>query len=157
MKLHELKALLADMDGVSFTLPDGSAVPSHFHVTEVGQTTKHFIDCGGTLREEHSISMQLWQSVDYHHRLKADKLAGILSLAEEKLSLPDVDIEVEYQGNSTIERYALGHKEGKLQLTSLQTACLASDVCQVVDKVKPRLSSLVSKAQSCCTPDGGCC
>ena len=37
---------------VSFVLPDGSSVPQHFHVTEVGYVRKDFFDCGGVRRIE---------------------------------------------------------------------------------------------------------
>ncbi len=52
MKLHELKSILATTEQVEFELPSGQMVESHFHVTEVGQIAKHFVDCGGTLRTE---------------------------------------------------------------------------------------------------------
>jgi len=32
----------------SFKLPEGTYLPAHFHMTEVGLVTKHFVDCGGT-------------------------------------------------------------------------------------------------------------
>ena len=48
MTLAEIKSALQTLETISFKLPDGSLVPSHFHVTEVGKVTKHFIDCGGT-------------------------------------------------------------------------------------------------------------
>ena len=50
MTLTEIKSILKNLDTISLKLPDGSLVPSHFHVTEVGKSSKHFIDCGGTLR-----------------------------------------------------------------------------------------------------------
>jgi len=42
MKLSAIKSELASMDELSFNLP------AHFHVTEVGQVSKRYIDCGGT-------------------------------------------------------------------------------------------------------------
>ena len=52
MKLSEVKSALKSLETIGFQLPDGSLVPSHFHVTEVGKVSKHFIDCGGTVRQE---------------------------------------------------------------------------------------------------------
>ena len=52
MKLSEIKNQLATLDAVTFLLPNGTMVPQHFHVTEVGQITKDFIDCGGKIRHE---------------------------------------------------------------------------------------------------------
>ena len=47
MKLSQVKALLPTLENVTFKLENGSFVPEHFHVTEVGMITKNFIDCGG--------------------------------------------------------------------------------------------------------------
>jgi hypothetical protein len=49
MKISEVKNVLQQVTELTFTLPNGTKVPSHFHVTEVGVITKHFIDCGGTV------------------------------------------------------------------------------------------------------------
>jgi len=56
MKLSEFKSHLQDMHSLSFIQPNGSPVPAHFHITEAGVTTKHFIDCGGTERIEKYVS-----------------------------------------------------------------------------------------------------
>lgn len=57
MKLSEVKQALTNLESVTFVLPDGTQVPAHFHVTEVGANTRHFIDCGGQERlEKKSIS-----------------------------------------------------------------------------------------------------
>lgn len=157
MKLSQLQAALGTMEGVTFKLPDGTEVPAHFHVTEVGAVTKHYIDCGGTLRQDVSISMQLWQASDYDHRLQASKLSNILELAKSTLQLPDAEVEVEYQGASTIERYALTTTKDGLQLLPIETACLALDACGVGDKVKVNLAGAVATATNYCSPDGGCC
>ena len=44
MTLSEIKNILNKLETVAFTLPDGTLVPEHFHVTEVGLITKNFID-----------------------------------------------------------------------------------------------------------------
>ena len=69
MKLSEIKNELQKLTSIAFQLPNGELVPSHFHVTEVGKVTKHFIDCGGTVRQEEVINFQLWEANDYDHRL----------------------------------------------------------------------------------------
>ena len=43
-----------------FELPNGNKVSNHFHVTEVGEITKHFIDCGGKERVEKVVNFQLF-------------------------------------------------------------------------------------------------
>ncbi len=49
MKLFELQNLLeTNRDKLfSLQLPDENRVPVSFHITEVGQVNKTFIDCGG--------------------------------------------------------------------------------------------------------------
>lgn len=157
MKLSDLKYQLQEMDALTFHLPDGTNVPKHFHITEVGQVTKKFIDCGGTLREEQVVSLQLWHSIDFHHRLKADKLLKIIEMAETNLNLEDAEIEVEYQSD-TIGKYGLEFKEGKLNLTGKKTDCLAKSDCGIATvKEKINLKNLVQASESSCTPGSGCC
>ncbi|MBN8787816.1 MAG: hypothetical protein J0I84_12055, partial [Terrimonas sp.] len=107
MKLSEIKRILPTLDNVEFQLEDGTLVPEHFHVTEVGIVNKHFIDCGGTTRSEAKVNFQLWNANDYEHRLKPGKLLNIIDLCEQKLSINDeLEIEVEYQAG-TIGKFDL--------------------------------------------------
>lgn len=157
MKLSELKSVLVSTSELVFTLPNGTIVPEHFHVTEVGQVTKHFIDCGGTIRNEQVVNFQLWEANDFDHRLAPKKLMDIITLSENKLGLKDAEIEVEYQ-SETIGKYGLDYENGKFVLTSKQTDCLASDKCGIpAEKQKVKLSDLSSKNTNCCTPGSGCC
>lgn len=155
MKLSQIKTHLENLTEVNFLLPSGTTVPAHFHVTEVGQVNKKFIDCGGTLRNESMISFQLWEAEDYDHRLGAAKLLDIIRLAERVLDLPDLEVEVEYQGD-TIGRYGLEFAGSNFLLTARQTDCLAKDKCGIpAEKPKIRLSALAQGPT--CTPNSGCC
>jgi hypothetical protein len=155
MKLSAIKTQLEGLPQVNFILPDGSQVPAHFHVTEVGQVSKKYIDCGGTLREESKVTFQLWEDGDVDHRLAASKLLNIIGLAERLLSIPDLEVEVEYQGD-TIGRYGLDFNETDFLLTATQTDCLAKDKCGIpMEKPKIRLSSIAQGPV--CTPNSGCC
>ncbi len=155
MKISEIKNHLSGLNQIAFELPDGSLVPSHFHVTEVGQVHKHFIDCGGTVRTEVVANFQLWEANDYDHRLHPEKLVHIIELSERILGLKDLEIEVEYQG-STIGKYGLDFNGTNFLLTSKQTACLASDKCGIpAEKPKIKLSKV--QTAGACTPGGGCC
>ena len=80
MKLSAFKQLLSTVEELHFILPNGTPVPAHFHITEIGQISKKFIDCGGIVREELSVSMQLWESIDTWHRLAPSKLISIIDL-----------------------------------------------------------------------------
>jgi hypothetical protein len=154
MKLSEIKTILANAEGVNFQLENGTFVPEHFHVTEVGMVTKNFIDCGGTIRNEKKVNFQLWDANDFEHRLKPQKLLNIISLSEKKLGIEDWEIEVEYQ-NESISKYGLDFNGRDFILTTKYTACLASDLCGI-----PTAHSVVSEVKevaSCCMPGGGCC
>jgi adenine deaminase len=161
MKLSNIKEILPTLDNVEFQLEDGTFVPEHFHVTEVGIITKNFIDCGGTVRNEKVINFQLWTANDFDHRLKPAKLLNIIKLSEEKLSIEDAEIEVEYQ-HETIGKYDLDFNGKHFVLKNKLTACLASDACGIpidlpakqVEKQKIKLSDLGGTS---CKPGSGCC
>jgi hypothetical protein len=159
MKLSEIKTILPTLDNVVFQTPDGSFVPEHFHVTEVGSILKHFIDCGGTVRKEQVVNFQLWNANDFEHRLKPGKLLKIIQLSEERLGIEDHEIEVEYQGD-TIGKYGLSFNGKHFVLVQKSTACLASDACGIpAEKQKLSLKELTpgNESSACCTPGGGCC
>jgi hypothetical protein len=158
MNLSEVKQHLQTAEAVNFVLPTGQQVPEHFHVTEVGLVTKHFIDCGGTERIEKVINFQLWNANDFEHRLKPQKLLHIIALSEQKLGIGNLEIEVEYQSD-TIGKYGLDYNGKDFVLTSKQTACLAMDQCGVAPSAKPKLSlsALIAAQETTCTPGGSCC
>ncbi len=158
MKLSTLKKALRTKTNISFTLPSGELVPRHFHVTEIGQINKRFIDCGGTLRNESVINFQLWEANDYDHRLAPQKLVNIIELAQDKLQLDDLDIEVEYQGE-TIQKFGLEVNGDTFTLTSTQTDCLAKDNCGIpTEKLNVSLSAIgTNNSETSCTPGSGCC
>lgn len=156
MKLSEIKNQLNLVQDVNFVLENGTKVPEHFHVTEVGVITKHFIDCGGTVRNEKVANFQLWNANDTDHRLKPEKLLKIINLSEQVLGMEDLEVEVEYQSD-TIGKYGLASNGTDFVLTGKQTDCLASDSCGIPqEKRKVKLAELTPQA-SCCTPGGGCC
>lgn len=152
MKLSEIKQILETAETVGFKLENGTFIPEHFHVTEVGVISKHFIDCGGTIRKEQVANFQLWDANDYEHRLKPGKLQKIIALSEKVLEMGDLEIEVEYQ-SETIGKYDLGFDSKNFILLSKATACLAKETCGT-PKPKRQLSELQT---SCCAPDGNCC
>ncbi|WP_339624787.1 DUF6428 family protein [uncultured Winogradskyella sp.] len=156
MKLKEIKTILTEIKTIAFQLPDGSLVPNHFHVTEVGKISKDFIDCGGTVRHEQVANFQLWEANDYDHRLHPEKLLDIIELSEKILKIGNLDIEVEYQ-SQTIGKYDLEFNGKTFLLTPKQTACLALSSCGLPnDKLKVKISE-IQKTTSGCTPNSGCC
>lgn len=156
MKLSEIKKHLNNLETIAFTLPNGELVPNHFHVTEVGKVTKNFIDCGGTVRNEEVANFQLWNADDYDHRLHPEKLTHIIELSEKVLNLGDLDIEVEYQGE-TIGKFGLDFDGTNFVLTTKQTDCLAKDNCGIPEeKTKIQLEKIQTTSNSC-APNSGCC
>ena len=159
MTIEQVKKHLETAEAVNFQLPTGAFVPEHFHVTEVGLVTKHFIDCGGTERLERVANFQLWNANDTEHRLKPKKLLDIIALSQQKLGIGDLEIEVEYQ-SETIGKYNLGFSNDNFVLIAKQTDCLAKENCGIptipTEKVKINLLNLATQT-ACCTPGGGCC
>ena len=160
MTVSEVKLVLKKLDKIGFQLTNGELVPSHFHVTEVGKITKHFMDCGGVVREEEVANFQLWNANDYDHRLQPEKLLNIIELSENVLKIDDLEIEVEYQAEvnalQTIGKFGLDFNGTNFLLTSKQTNCLAQDQCGIPEgKQKVTLSDLNS--DPCCAPDSNCC
>ncbi len=156
MKLSEFKQRLNTVNNVNFIQPNGTNVPSHFHITEAGLVTKHFIDCGGKERTEKVINFQLWTSKDFDHRLEPTKLLKIITLSEKIFGNEDLEIEVEYQ-TDTIGKYGLDFQSENFLLTAKHTDCLAKDNCGIPnEKQKLQLAELET-SKSCCTPGGGCC
>jgi len=174
MKLATVKEHLEAMLDLPFVLDNGQRVPDHFHVTEVGLVTRHFIDCGGTVRKERMVNFQLWVAQDEDHRLKPQKLLNIIGLSEHTLGdLDDLEVEVEYQAE-TIGRYQLEFDGKVFRLMAKRTDCLAKDNCGIsAEKMpaivqehgapgaagtKPKVSLAALSADSgCCQPGGGCC
>jgi len=155
MTIKQIKNYLETAENVSFQLQNGTLVPEHFHITEVGIITKQFIDCGGTIRNEKVINFQLWNANDFEHRLKPQKLLNIIALSEKILELGDLEIEVEYQSD-TIGKYDLDFDGENFILLNKQTNCLASDKCGIPnEKLRINMADLVNVNN--CKPGGGCC
>lgn len=158
MTLSAIKSELKKQTTIAFQLPNGELVAPHFHVTEVGKVTKHFIDCGGTIRNEEVVNFQLWEAQDYDHRLHPEKLLNIIELSEQKLDIPDLEIEVEYQMKDSIGKFGLEFDGTYFQLTSKMTDCLAKDKCGIPEnQLQPKVGQWKAKASSCCAPDSNCC
>ena len=153
MLISVFKQILSELDTVKFKLPNGQFVPAHFHITEVGKLTRNYIDCGGILRQENKLNLQLWVASDAYHRLKPNNILNILQLAENELGCSNLELEVEYQ-QSTVGRYKLAFDGVVFQLINTQTACLAPDQCGIPQE-KPRVR--VTASGLSCNPNSGCC
>lgn len=154
MKLSELKSKLSTVSTLTFVQPNGKFVPRHFHITEIGLVNKHFIDCGGTVRNEQTATMQIWVAEDYEHRLKPSGLLKIMDISKTILGDADLEVEVEYQ-TETVGKYGLDFKGENFVLVPKFTDCLAKENCGV-----PKNELVLETAETssgCCKPGGGCC
>lgn len=157
MTITEVKEALQKIEVLRFQLPNGTFVPSHFHVTEVGQITKHFIDCGGVVRKEEIANFQLWEANDFEHQLQPEKLLHIIELSENILALPNLAVAVEYQLQDTIGTFHLDFDGTNFVLQSKQTNCLAQDHCGIPpEKLNGNLVE-GKTTPTCCTSESNCC
>ena len=159
MNLSELELLLSDHSDRLFRiqLPDGSAVPLSFHVTEVGRVQKTFLDCGGTPRESTTCQLQVWVGEDFDHRIETKKMAAILEKAKAYLSDGSMPVEVEYE-DKVISQYIIGghvitDDAVILNLEHKHTECLAPELCGL--PALPKDGRIRSSAP-CCGPSGCC-
>lgn len=156
MNLESLQNLLRKRPdaALEIRLPDGSPVPPHFHVTELGLVTKDFFDCGGTRRQNRAWTVQAWVADDVDHRLTPAKFGRILALHEKLGGGVDLPVRVEYQG-ATLETYAVasadvGPSRITLALQPVETDCLAKDQCGVLPPNLPALPETACRAPGCC-------
>lgn len=158
MKLSEFKKCLENVVTFTIQLPNGTNIPAHFHITEMGLLTKNFIDCGNTIREEKAVTFQVWFAGDIEHRLAPSKVFKIIEASKKLIGDHDIELEVEYQTETTIGKFGLEFDNGNFKLTPKETNCLASDHCGISDdKMKVKIGEWKQKEASCCAPESNCC
>lgn len=131
--------------------PSGLNVPSHFHITEIGKTSKKFIDCGGTERETSDTTFQIWVADDVDHSLTVGKLLDIIEAGKNLVDLRE-QIIFEYDNSHTIGLYGVGLIQRlehflNIFLVQKRANCLAPDKCGVKPEQMPK---------TCCG-NTGCC
>jgi len=135
MKLNHLKNILEENPNknISFFISDHQ-IPQHFHLTEVGIENKVFIDCGGTTRNTHHCTLQLWVANDTDHRLNSTKMLDILLLSNKIIDNDNVDIRIEYE-KDVISQYPIKDYQISddiiFNLQYRHTECLAPEKCGV--------------------------
>ncbi len=165
MNLAEFKSLLLAHPAldVAILLPDGRAIPAHFHVTEVGHIAKQFVDCGGTFRADETCLLQTYfgSRKDDGHRLTAGRLAHILDLAARILPHGELPVQVEYEDGIVSQFPLLGGKvsEGNLQLQLglKHTDCLAKEKCGIDEGCGCGGAGEAESAGCCSSPAGTAC
>lgn len=136
---------------VMIKLPDGSMVPPHFHITEVGVVAKNSKDCGGENMSSAKAFMQIWVANDVDHRLLCKKLFDIIGKCLNQIIVDSMEVDFEYQ-NGTIATYKLEslsvEKEALvLILGNYHTTCMSPDKCGIE----------VLMAAKYCSEGSGCC
>jgi len=139
--------------GITLALPDGTEAPSHFHITEVGAVSKVFLDCGGKHHAENFCVLQVWVADDYDHRIKAAKLAVILTKARELFDSMDVPVEFEHEtpilSRLPIRTYRVDEEMITFNLAFKKADCLAKDLCLPKrDFSLPGIPSRIAKTRS---------
>lgn len=153
MKVFEFRKHLraASRHELRFVLPDGAAIAAHAHITEVGHTARRFLDCGGTMRNISSCTLQAWVAEDYEHRLLPGSLEIILGKADLALHTDELDVEIEYE-HGLLSQFPVLRADTtddllNFYLGTKHTDCLAKEIC-----TPPK-----DEEEACCSPGGGCC
>ena len=158
MNLSAFKISLSQMEELRFSLTNGHTVPAHFHVSEIAEISKKFIDCGGVVRNETKLTFQLWYSEDFDHRITPEKLLKIIDTTQKRIGIGNHEIEVEYQLDDVLGSYELRLEGSQFLLSPKEAACLAPGQCDTSFKPKVRLSTKdIAVNSSSCTPGSGCC
>jgi hypothetical protein len=168
MNITELKAQLRAHPELNVTIlrPDGSLVPAHYHLTEVGHVAKNFVDCGGKFRASETCVLQTHFASphDDGHRLTAGKFAKILDLAGPILPKEDLPVEVEYEAGvisqAPLAQVSVENGALQLQLGSKHTDCLAKEKCGIDDGCGCASEPELVETPGCCAaPAAGqrCC
>ena len=134
---------------VGIYTPSGVSVPCHFHITEIGQTIKNFVDCGGVKRQTTNTTFQVWVADDYDHKLTVEKLTKIINAGHDLIN-PEDEIVVEFDNKYTIGLYGVESTQildefVNIYLSKIKANCLAPDKCGI----KP-------KTVTCCGSKGCC-
>jgi hypothetical protein len=121
---------------VTFIFPDKrTAVPPHFHLTEVGKLNKKFVDCGGEQHECTCCSLQLWVKDDYDHRLDSKKFSEIVERSLQLFHCTEVPLVVEWDVGTTalfkVEDVQIQQNNIFVLLEPKNTDCLAKEKCGV--------------------------
>lgn len=153
MKLSEFKSHLSNTKELNLVQHDGSPVPSHFHITEAGLLTKHFIDCGKTIHMKKSAVFQLWSSEDVWHRLKPESVISIIDKSHRVFQGEDPEVEIEYQ-TETVGKFGLEFDGDQFILTSKKTECLAKETCGIEPS---QAETIEPETSACCESTSGCC
>ncbi len=162
MKTKEFLSLLQEHSNkdLIFEYATGKFVAPSYHITEVKNITVDSVDCGAGVDFWKETVIQLWESPKEKGKLEymsAYKALSILNKVD-KIKPMEKDVEVKFEYSNShfntaqlfVNGFSTDDKRLLLNLGIEQTDCKAKETCGVPDE------SAV-KAESCCTPESGCC
>jgi hypothetical protein len=170
MTWQTFKALLQDHteSHLQFEYDNGKWVDASYHLTEIKQAPITSVDCGGKMNAWTEVVLQLWEPSNKEERIamQVKKALSIIDIVERAMPVnPLAIVKIEYGNEQFAMRQLqpidieLNDNNLNISLSAGQTECKAigrGDTCGTPKK-KIELSILTPEANSCCTPESGCC
>ena len=150
---------------ITFHLPDKTLIPAHYHITEIGAIRQDFIDCGGEVRADSHLQIQLWLGKDTEHRITASTLLNILSHSESITSkltnLSQQAIYIEYKAEQATIKYSITDMQVQNEqdeIINIYTAYLPTQCLAALRHEKEK--QVNNSTNSCCNTSScgtSCC
>ena len=151
MKISEFKSIIKKLKDIVFVLPSGKKIPSHLHITEIGIIQKQYVDCGGNLRLENLINMQLWYSNDKNHKIEPAKILKIIERSDKLLKFQDDEIQIEYQQDTVCKFNLKFSGDITFKLIKTFTDCLDKESFNIIEKSRIKINRIkCDHATGCC-------
>jgi len=161
MKTKEFLNTLQDNPNKSllFEYAPNQLVAANYHITEVKHITIESVDCGAQTDSWKETIIQLWESPSELGKtefMSVYKALGILNkVGKMKTYVADAEVKIEY-GNATfhatqlfVDAFEVRGANLIVKLSITKTDCKAKELCG--------LSEELTKDQSSCSPNSGCC
>ncbi|WP_109694243.1 DUF6428 family protein [Chitinophaga deserti] len=151
---------------LQFQYADAQWVSPSYHITEVKQAPITSVDCGGVMNAWTEVVVQLWEpsASEADRAMNVSKAMKIFHLVESKLALnAQAIVKIEF-GNSVFDTRqmlpAAIEVTGENLVVDLRadaTQCKALNRGDSCGKPEPSSLQVITSADACCTPGGGCC
>ena len=171
MKTRELLQILESNKDTSllFQYTPGQLVGANYHITEVKHINIDSVDCGAQTDSWNETIIQLWESpselgkTEYMSSFKAlDILKKVGAMKPYNLTS---EVKFEYSNSLFhtaqlfVSDYELNNGNLLFKLAIEKTDCKAKETCGVEAPLEKEIEKniVLSEAEGCCTPSGGCC
>ncbi|MGB3605912.1 MAG: DUF6428 family protein [Psychroserpens sp.] len=160
LQQHQDKALL-------FQYAPNLFVGANYHITEVKHVKIDSVDCGSQTDSWNETIIQLWENpleVEKTTFMNVTKASAILKEVG-KAKAYDLNAEVKFEySNDTFHTSQLfvrdilvKEHELIINLGLEKTDCKAKELCGIPETILNTGKTTISKIESCCTPESGCC